>query len=201
MRGFFKATMIGGLLYLIPLAIVAVLAGKAIALIGSFTDPIAEAISLHELLGKHAARLLAIVALVLLCFIAGLFARTPIARRMMGWLEATVLSMLPGYGFVASLTGDASLTHDADAQKPQAVLARIEDAWQFALKVEQLGDTHVVVFVPGAPKSTEGSVYIMTVDRIRPLQVSFTELSKCLKGLGVGTAALFRARAHPELYS
>ena len=117
----------------------------------------------------------------------------------MSWLESSVLSMLPGYQLVASLTGDVSLTRDHSAAKPEVVLVSIEDAWQFGLVVERIGSTHVVVYVPGAPSATSGSVYVMTADRVKPVAVTLPEMSKCLKGLGVGTSAVFRHRAVTSL--
>jgi uncharacterized membrane protein len=196
---FIKATLIGGVLFLVPLALVALVAGKAFALIHKLVAPIADVLNLSAVLGINASRVLAIVALVLVCFVAGLFARTSIARRLMSWLESSVLSMLPGYQLVASLTGDASLTRDHSAAKPEVVLASIEDAWQFALVVERIGSTHVVVYVPDAPSATSGSVYVMTADRVKPVDVTLPEMAKCLKGLGVGTRAVFGHRAVTSL--
>ena len=199
MQKFIKATLIGGLLFLIPLALVVVVIGKVFAIVHKLVAPLADLLNLSAVLGIHASRVLAIVVLVLLCYVAGLLARTNAAKRLMSWLEASVLSLLPGYQFVANLTGDASLTRDHDAAKPEAVLASIEDAWQFALVVEKIGTTHVVVYVPGAPSVTSGSVYVMTVDRVKPVDISLPEMSKCLKGLGVGTSAVFRDRAITSL--
>jgi uncharacterized membrane protein len=199
MKAFIKATLIGGLLFLLPLVLVVMLGAKAFAVVRSVTDPIADLLDLHRVLGVYASHLLAWLVLTLLCFIAGLFARTTVARSIMRWLETWVLSMLPGYRFMATLTGDASLTRDQGEAKPEAVLARIEDAWQFALVVERIGATHVVVYVPGAPSATSGSVYIMDADRVRPIDAPMSELAKCLKGLGVGTAELLRQQGVPDL--
>jgi uncharacterized membrane protein len=198
MKNFIKATLIGGLLFLLPLVLVVMLGAKAFAVIRSVTDPIADLLNLHRLLGVYASHLLAWIVLTLLCFIAGLFARTTVARSFMRWLETWVLSMLPGYRLMATLTGDANLTRDRGEAKPEAVLARIEDAWQFALVVERIGATHVVVYVPGAPSATSGSVYVMDVDRVRPVNAPLSEVMKSLKGLGVGTAALLGERGAPD---
>jgi uncharacterized membrane protein len=197
MAKFIKATLIGGLLFLIPLALAAIVIGKVLTVLDGPIEPLAQALHLNSVLGQHASRVLAILLLVLACFVAGLFARTALARRIVTWLETSLLSLLPGYQFVASVTGHASLTRDHGTAKPEPVLASIEDAWQFALLVERVGTTHVVVYVPGAPGVTSGSVYLMTVDRVQPIDISMSDLSKCLKGLGVGTAALLRDRPIP----
>ena len=76
----------------------------------------------------------------------------------------------------------------------KVVLARIEDAWQLALLVERVDETHVAVFVPGAPDPKSGSVYLLTDDRVKPMDVPIREAMKCIKGLGVGSRALLSGR-------
>jgi uncharacterized membrane protein len=76
----------------------------------------------------------------------------------------------------------------------EAVLARIEDAWQVALLVERLDGSYVAVFVPGAPMPSSGSVYFMTEDRIKPLGLPLAEATKCLRRLGVGSKAMLAGR-------
>ena len=56
----------------------------------------------------------------------------------------------------------------------KVVLARIEDAWQLALVVERVDATHSAVFVPGAPDPKSGSVYLMTDDQFKVIDVSHT---------------------------
>ena len=81
-----------------------------------------------------------------------------------------------------------------EGSEMRPVLARIEDAWQFALVVERVDADLVAVFVPGAPDPKSGSVYLMTNDRLKTLDVSISEVMKCLKGLGLGARALLADR-------
>jgi uncharacterized membrane protein len=199
MKHFIKTTLIGGALYLVPLVLVIIVMGKAVAVISRFTEPLAASLELHQIGGIHAARLLAALALVIMCFAAGLFASTGIARRLMAWLESTVLSILPGYSFLASMGDNLTETRVHGGTRPAVVLARIEDAWQLALLVEQIDVTHAAVFVPGAPNPTSGSLYFMTMDRLKPIDASFSETTKCLKGLGVGARALLSGRGAIDL--
>jgi hypothetical protein len=74
----------------------------------------------------------------------------------------------------------------------QVVLARIEDAWQIAFLVERLEGGHVAVFVPGAPNPLSGSVYFMTQDRIKAVDIPASGAMKCLRRVGAGSKALLR---------
>jgi uncharacterized membrane protein len=73
------------------------------------------------------------------------------------------------------------------------ILVRIEDAWQIGFLMERMEDGQVVVFVPGAPGVSSGSVYFMTPERIRPLDVPMSQAVSCLRRLGRGSAALIRS--------
>jgi uncharacterized membrane protein len=193
LTGFLKATIVGGALYLVPIVIILIVLGKVHVVASKLVAPIAEELQLHDVGGINAARLLGIVAIVLLCFAAGLFARTRVAQGFVGWLESALLSNLPGYSLVSTLGADIAGTADRHSDL-KVVLARIEDAWQLALLVERVDATHAAVFVPGAPDPKSGSVYLMTDDRFKLVDVSISQAMKCIKGLGIGSRALLAGR-------
>jgi uncharacterized membrane protein len=75
------------------------------------------------------------------------------------------------------------------------VLAQIEDAWQIAFLVERLEGGHMAVFVPGAPNPLSGSVYFMTQDRIKAVDIPASVAMKCLRRVGAGSNALLQGTA------
>src|SRR5688572_13717226 len=191
LTAFLKMTVVGGALYLIPIVLILIVLGKVHGMTTKVVAPLAQELELHDIGGVNAARVLAIVAVVLLCFAAGLFARTRVAQQFVGWLERAILSNLPGYSMISTLGADAAGAAHSDLK---VVLARIEDAWQLALLVERVDGTHAAVFVPGAPDPKSGSVYLLTDDRFKVLDVPLREAMKCIKGLGVGSKALLAGR-------
>jgi uncharacterized membrane protein len=193
LSAFLKTTIVGGALYLVPIALILVVLGKVHAITSKLVAPMAQQLELHDVGGINLARLLAIVGVVLACFLAGLFARTAIAQQLVGWLERAILSNLPGYSVVSMLGADIAGTGDAQSHM-QVVLARIEDSWQLGLLVERIDDTHSAVFVPGAPDPKSGSVYLMTDDRFKAVDVRIPQAMKCIKGLGVGSRELLAGR-------
>jgi uncharacterized membrane protein len=193
LTGFVKATIVGGALYLVPIVLVMIVLGKVHALTSKVIAPVATELDLHDIGGINVARLLGVVAIVLACFAAGLFARTGVAQRFVDWLESTILSNLPGYSLVSTLGADIAGTSGAHSDT-KVVLARIEDAWQLALLVERVDTTHAAVFVPGAPDPKSGSVYLLTDDRLKAVDVPISEAMKCIKGMGIGSKALLAGR-------
>ena len=185
---FMRTSLVGGILFLLPIVVLAIIAGKALAIARKIVGPLAAHLPEDSVFGLDMPKLLAIGLLVLFCFLAGVFARTRLAQKGVSWLETTVLSNLPGYEFIKNLSGN--LLGDENKKAYPVVLARSEDCWQLAFLIERLDGGHVTVFVPGAPSPQSGSVYFMTEDRIRLLDIPSPAATKCLKRYGLGSNAL-----------
>jgi len=192
---FIHMSLVGGILFLLPIIVLVIILGKALAIARKIVGPLARHIPLESSIGLDAPVILAIALLVFFCFLAGFFARTALAQKAISWLETTVLSNLPGYEFIKRLGG--SLLGDENRQTYPVVLARIEDAWQLAFLMERLENNQVAVFVPGVPSPQSGSVYFMTEDRIQLLDVPSSSAMKCLKRYGLGANALLAGRLPP----
>lgn len=188
---FFKTILLGGILYLVPIIVLLAIIGKAHQITSKLVEPLAANLP-EGLFGIGMIRLLAITAIVLFCFLAGLFARTNVAKRFGDWLESAVLANVPGYTIIKSIS--ESMTGIEQSTGHEAVLARIEDAWQVAFLVERIEGGHVAVYVPGAPNPASGSVYFMTEDRIKPLDMPMANALKCVRRLGVGSNGLLRGK-------
>lgn len=196
MLKFIRTSLVGGILFLLPIVVVAIIAGKAVAIARKIVGPLAAHLPEDSVFGLDMPKMLAIGLLVLFCFLAGVFARTALAQKAITWLETTVLSNLPGYEFIKNLSGN--LLGDEKNRVYPVVLARIEDAWQLAFLIERLEGGHVAVFVPGAPSPQSGSVYFMTEDRIRLLDIPSPAATKCLKRYGLGANALLGSWLSPS---
>ena len=84
--------MLGGVLFLTPIVVLAFILGKAFNLARRALKPMAAIIPDRFVSGETIEATLAIVLIAILCFIAGLFARTRPAQRIVAELESSVLS-------------------------------------------------------------------------------------------------------------
>jgi uncharacterized membrane protein len=187
---FVRTTLVGGVLFLIPVVVLVIIVGKAMKVAYLLVAPLAKALPVESVVGLQTPMFLAIALLVLFCFISGLLARTAIAQRLVDRLESSVLTHIPGYEFVRGM-GESIMGREPKLPY-KAVLARIEDAWQFGFLVETLGSGHLAVYVPGAPNPYSGSVYLMTPERVRMVDIPPGAAMKCLKRLGAGSDASLR---------
>jgi len=188
LAGFIRTTLTGGVLFLLPIIVLIIIIGKAHRISMRIVVPVADMIPVEPVGRIALARLLAAIAIVLFCFLAGLAWKISRARRSIEWLERTVLCNVPGYDFFKGIS--ESLIGFETERSQQVVLARIEDAWQIGFLMEALGDGYHAVYVPGAPTAWSGSVYFMTEERFKRIDIPRAEALKCLRRLGVGAGRL-----------
>lgn len=185
---FLRASLIGGILFLLPIVVLVIVIGRALRISNRVVAPLANQIPVKSVAGVPVAEVLAIGAIVLFCFLAGLFARTSLARKIVEWLESAFLSNIPGYDFFKGVS--ESLVGYETGHAHQVVLARVEDAWQLGFLMERLETGLYAVFVPGAPNVWSGSVYLMAEERFQRIDITRAEALKYLRRLGVGANKL-----------
>ncbi|MGB6909821.1 MAG: DUF502 domain-containing protein [Methyloceanibacter sp.] len=185
---YLRTTLMGGLLFLVPITALVIVLGKALGLAHKLMDPLAVRIPVESVMGLRTPMLLGIVVIVLFCFFAGLFARTALAQKIVHGLEEAVLSKIPGYEMLKS-TGE-SIVGVENQKAYSVVLVRFDEAWQIGLRIEELQNGLLVIYIPGAPDPLSGSVYFMTSDRVVPTRIPIAATLKCLKGLGGGANTL-----------
>jgi uncharacterized membrane protein len=190
MKSFVKATITGGLLFLVPVVLLLVVLKHAMQLAAQIAKPIAAHFSVPEVGGVAVVTLIAAAVLLVIAFGAGLLARTTTGRRITSWFEESILGGLPQYRMVKSMAEGLAQVEDGRGMQP--VLLRGDEGWMLAYQLERLPDGWVAVFVPAAPTPMSGNVMYVSERRIRPLDISMPEAMKLVKSIGVGSADALR---------
>ncbi|HEY6381853.1 MAG TPA: DUF502 domain-containing protein [Pseudolabrys sp.] len=181
-----KTTIVGGLLFLLPLVLVVLLLSHALRFAGKAVGPISEFLTLDKVFGPAAEESLAVLILVFISLAAGLIARTRFGRDIMRWTENSFLGGLPQYRLVKSVAEGFAQIENAENLKP--VLVNIEEGWQIGYLLESLQTGWVVVFVPQAPTPMSGNVMYLPEGRVRPLAISMVETMSLVKHMGIGSS-------------
>jgi uncharacterized membrane protein len=181
-----KTTVLGGLIFLLPLAVLGYVLGKIIATAEKLAEPLSDKLPVSSVAGVSATIIVAVVGLFLVSFLAGLFARTRIAQNTVKQLENRVLSRVPAYGLIKSLGTDIISPEQEAARR--VVLVRFDDSWQLGVKAADAGEeSHTVVFLPDSPTAHTGTVVIVESSRVQvtdiPLHKAMTVMS--VRGLGL----------------
>jgi uncharacterized membrane protein len=193
MKSLFKATVVGGVLFLIPAALVVFILGYALRLVSKIAQPISAGLGLDELgaaSGIGAASVLAVLVLVILCLVAGIFARTGGGRWITRWFEGSLLGSLPHYQMIKSMVESVAQFETSTDIKP--ALVSIEDGWQVGYLLEPLHDGWVTVFLPQAPTPMSGNVMYFPTARVRPLDMTMVQAMTLVKRIGIGSAEALR---------
>jgi uncharacterized membrane protein len=194
LKKFLKTTIVGGLLFLVPVILLIVILGHAMRIVGKFAGPIAAAFPANEIAGVAIATVVAALILLLAAFVAGLVARTGTGRSVMRWFEESLLGGLPQYRMMKTMAEGLAQVEDASGIKP--ALVSIEGGWQIGYVLEEMQTGWTAVFLPQAPTPMSGNVMYMPSERVRPLDMPIGEAMLLVKRLGVGSA---RALAQADL--
>jgi len=200
---FLKTTVIGGLVFLMPVIVIIVVVGKALQLSRKLAEPLAAYIPIDTIAGIALANVIGGVVLVVLCFAAGLAARSTLASAFVREAENRLLWKIPGYSLLKGLVDGISGAEGDASMRP--VLIGLDDSSQLGFEIERLEDGRVVVFAPDSPDPSSGSVLVLDAGRIKPLPITMLAAVQNIRMLGRGTKAFLgvpagevKAKSHPE---
>ena len=180
-------TLIGGLFVLLPIYLAILLLLKGLQSVIGLVQPISAFLPDW----MPAKNLLSVLAVLIVCVVVGAAVRTRVGRAIRERMEMSLFGRLPGYGLFRSLTQRLAGKSDENVWKP--ALAEIEEALVPAFIVEELDDGRFTVFVPSVPTPFAGAVYILSGDRVHPIDVPFTQAIKSVSRWGSGSKELVAA--------
>jgi uncharacterized membrane protein len=187
-----RTTLIGGIVFLIPIAIFIAVIGQGLKIADTAAKPVAAVLPVNMIGGVAVAEVLAILLLLLICFIAGLLARLAVARKAVDALEANVLSRLPAYALLKTKT--QSMLSPEDIEGMSVVAMRFDDCWQIGFEIERIEGGKVALFLPGSPDPWSGSVCIAEEERVTPLDLPVAAVAHMARRLGRGANEALGAR-------
>jgi len=181
---FVKTTITGGLLFLIPVMIVLIVLTRALRWMRPLLRPLVRELDVETWAGVTVLTLLCILALCVICFIAGISIKLEGAKRMRKWFEDIVLKFLPGFEYLKVWAGDQDGAEAYSHWKP--CLLQDGDAWVIAFIVDQQSDGHTTVFVPEAPRAEAGNSKIVATASIHIVPLTMKEALFSLRHFGAG---------------
>jgi uncharacterized membrane protein len=181
---FLKVTLVGGLLVVLPIWVSLLLLLKAIKGAMAMLMPIAKLLPqwfVHE-------RVAALVLLLVICFVVGLFIRTRPGQRIGHWLAGHIFDRIPGFSLMRGMTRQLA------GDKGRAVIPTGPggDRGGFGAGVhhrETRGRT-VHGFRLLQPDADGGAIYILQPERVHPVDMPLTKAMLCVTKWGSGVAEM-----------
>ncbi len=187
--GFLKTTAIGGLIFLLPIAVIAGLVGYVYNVVIAIYKPLKTYLPIDSAGGTAILFLIAVGILVMLCFLCGFLARRAIARKFSELVEKYLVMAFPKYAIYKDiLAGNIG----GDSQTPSLVPVTIQfdDAVRIGYEAGRTERGLVIVYLPGSPDPWIGSVALFEPDRVQSLDLEFSEASAICERLGRGSGQL-----------
>jgi uncharacterized membrane protein len=184
-----RTTIIGGFLFLLPLFLIVFIISKVSDFLLVLLRPFLKSFENYTFFGVAALNIIAILLLLAFCFIAGLLAKTRLAKKLISRMEDSILGLVPGYNVIKSKTQSMI---GFENQKVEVVLARVDDGWQLSFLIEKVDDNLYTVFIPNAPTPFSGSVYHVESNRIIRTAITKKQAIICIRQFGFGSALLLQ---------
>lgn len=183
-----KTTLKGAVLFLLPMVLLAIVATHAIELAKHLMQPIKPYLPYPSMLGVSMSLLLAITALVVVAFAAGVLAGTARGKRLLKKAEESILARVPHYHMFKNMAED--LTRIGEDKGLEVVLVAGDGMWQFGYVVERISEEWSVVFLPEAPNPASGQIALVQNSRLRGIDLSITEGMAMIRRHGNGATDL-----------
>ena len=184
---FVASRFVAGALVVTPIYLAALLLLKVMKSLSHFVRPAVRLLP-DWLPGE---RLLPLLLVLAICFLIGLGVRTKVGKAVWAHAESSLFHKIPGYALFRSLTQQLAGQSQDSTWKP--ALAEIEEALVPAFIIEELEDGRFTVFVPSVPTPLAGTIYILTPDRVHPLNLPLTSAIRVVSHWGSGSKDLVAA--------
>lgn len=188
---FITTTIIGGVLFLVPVAFLAFMLTKVFGFMVDIAEPMADWLPVDTVGGIALANLIAIAAIVVVCFLAGLVARNAMATGLVKTLESKVLMKIPGYTIIKGIKGGFD-KGESNHFKPVAL--KLGSAERIGFEIQKLTDGRSMVFIPSVPNAFSGITQILPADQVTYLDVPVTQIMELSEKYGSGVEDLLATR-------
>lgn len=132
--------------------------------------------------------LAAVLVLIIISFIIGLFSTSAIGHKFGCWLEKKTLNRLPLYSVLKKMT--QGFIQESGNKFQPALLQTLDGVWELVYLVEEHGNGKATVLHPSAPTAFSGPLKIVNMSRLQLLDTSLGDFTNILSHWGVGSAQL-----------
>jgi uncharacterized membrane protein len=191
-RDFLGNALVGGLLIVVPIYLAVLVLLKGMQSVAALVRPFTALLPAW----LPAENLLSLALVLVICWAIGIAVRTRAGRILRERVERSLFERLPGYALFRSLTQRLAGENRESTWKP--ALVEIEEALVPAFIIEEFEDGRFTVFVPSVPTPFAGAVYVLSRERVHPLDVPFTQAITSISRWGSGSKELVAAMTKAE---
>jgi uncharacterized membrane protein len=192
---FVKTTIIGGIVFLIPFAIVVYVIQQIYSTLYEVVSPLLTSLGIQSIAGGIITVIVIILLILLISFTAGLIVKMSFAKRTGAFFENLALRYIPGYNKLRAdvlknvnkkLAQDETNFYD----KWQAVIIKDNAGWKIAFIVEETKENIITIFEPHSADLLKGAVKMISKEDIKSIPIENDKAISYLKNYGIGASEL-----------
>lgn len=193
-KAFFIKTLMNGLFLVLPTIIILFLLSLIFKFVFNIVAPISSLLDKNA--DKHALiiNVMALLILIILIFIVGLFLRNARSKRYFKSFEDNYLLHIPLYS-----TLQETIAQFAGLKKMPFRQVVLVDPYNTGVMMtgfvtEIVTKDLYTVFVPTAPNPMNGNIYHVPISQLRLLDIEPEKAMRSVIGMGTGSSILFAAK-------
>ena len=188
---FVKTTVLGGLVVIVPLAVLIIVLLEVLDFAVNLTATLVELSPFEFLENPIVLISLALITVVALCFFTGLLLLTSTGAAIKNRIDLFLEEKVPLYGMLQAIT--RQFVGIGDKQLAPAEIDLYGNGTRaLGFIVEQLDDSRYVVYVPDSPMLTVGRTYIVEEQQLLRLPGSTRATVDAITQWGAGARQIYR---------
>lgn len=196
LREFLKTTLLGGLVVILPTAIMMMIVlwlygflERAVIALAQIKDPTITV----ESLGPAQVIVLGILALLLIlavCFVIGLIIRTQLGKWLHSGLETSLMKRIPGYSLIKETVAQFLGTKKSPFSTVALVRLFDNETLVTGFVTDEHPGGYCTIFMPTGPNPTSGNIYHVKTEQVQIIDVSVEETMRSILSCGAGSGKL-----------
>ena len=200
-HGFLKRSLIGGLLVILPIAVLVFFFRWIFRLVTGFLEPFANVLIKSYNLPMLAADFFALIIIIFVCFIVGTIVSTSVGKWVHGRFDHFLAKLAPGYRMIREIVnqffGDNNESPFSNGQVARVQLfGKDIETTVTAFVTSQHDDGTYTIFIPTGPNPTSGMIYHVPEDVVvlHP-ELKVDSAMRTIISCGAGSNELFKKSA------
>lgn len=198
LKHFFRQSIIGGLVVLLPLVIFGFFFHWVFQFVTGLIKPITTILVRHGHVPVFMADLLVLVLILVACFLIGTIVSTGVGKWLHNNFDKHLARFAPGYQMIKDIVnqfvGDSSQSPFANGEVAKVyIFGEQVPTFVTALITSRHDDGSYTVFVPTGPNPTSGNIFHVLPSQVEILHhVGADKALRTIIGCGAGSGELFR---------
>lgn len=195
-KQFLKTSLLGGMLVILPVAILASVTVWVFNLITGWISPLTRLLTKDLQVYEFIAESFAIILILSACFFVGVLVKTRLGDLLYRLLETRILKLAPGYSMIKE-TVLQLFGNRKDSPFSSVALAQIfcNSTLVTCFITDAHDDGSYTVFVPTGPNPTSGLIYHLEGRYVHKVDVPVQDAMRSVISCGAGSGKLLQQHA------